>query len=41
MANIARMANQAVKGLPYLQKELSRRISIKTGMVLATPMTYT
>ncbi|MGA2747410.1 MAG: radical SAM protein [Verrucomicrobiota bacterium] len=34
------MAKQAVRGLPYLQKELSRRLSLSTGKVLATPMTY-
>ncbi len=34
------MSKQAVRGLPYLQKELSRRASIATGKVLATPITY-
>jgi MoaA/NifB/PqqE/SkfB family radical SAM enzyme len=40
MPNVIRMARQAVRGLPYLEKELSRRLSISTGTVLATPMTY-
>jgi len=31
------MARQAVRGLPYLEKEVSRRLSISTGKVLATP----
>jgi MoaA/NifB/PqqE/SkfB family radical SAM enzyme len=34
------MARQVVRGLPYLEKELSRRLSLSTGRVLATPMTY-
>jgi MoaA/NifB/PqqE/SkfB family radical SAM enzyme len=40
MPNVIRMARQAVRGLPYFEKELSRRLSISTGKVLATPMTY-
>jgi MoaA/NifB/PqqE/SkfB family radical SAM enzyme len=34
------MARQAVRGLPYFEKEVRRRVSLKTGMVLTTPMTY-
>jgi MoaA/NifB/PqqE/SkfB family radical SAM enzyme len=40
MPNIMRMARQVFRGLPYLQKEVSRRMSMSTGKVLATPMTY-
>jgi MoaA/NifB/PqqE/SkfB family radical SAM enzyme len=35
-----RIAKQIVKGVPYLQKELARRISLQTGHVFATPSTY-
>lgn len=40
MAEVARIAKQFVKGLPYLQKELGRRMSIAVGKPLTTPMTY-
>ena len=40
MVAATRIAKQAVKGLPYLEKELRRRISISTGRVFATPTTY-
>lgn len=40
MAKILRMTRQAIRGLPYLQKEMSRRLSLSTGKVLATPITY-
>jgi len=40
MAEITRVAKQVVKGLPYLEKELLRRLSIQTGRVFAAPMTY-
>lgn len=40
MSNTARIVRQCIKGIPYLQKELSRRLSLSTGKVLATPMTY-
>ena len=40
MANIARMAKQVVRGLPYLQKELACRVSLSTGRVFSTPTTY-
>ena len=40
MPSLTRIATQVVKGLPYLEKELSRRASIKTGMVLTTPTIY-
>jgi MoaA/NifB/PqqE/SkfB family radical SAM enzyme len=32
--------NRAVSGLPYLKKELARRVSLSTGKVLATPTIY-
>ena len=34
------MARQVVRGLPYLHKELGRSLSVKTGTVLTTPITY-
>lgn len=37
---VARVAGQIVKGLPYLKKELGRRLSLQTGGVYATPSTY-
>jgi MoaA/NifB/PqqE/SkfB family radical SAM enzyme len=40
MSEFVRIARQSVRGLPYLQKELARRISLRTGKVLATPVTY-
>jgi MoaA/NifB/PqqE/SkfB family radical SAM enzyme len=40
MSSIPRVARQLVKGLPYLEKELTRRLSIQTGTVLTTPFTY-
>jgi MoaA/NifB/PqqE/SkfB family radical SAM enzyme len=40
MSNVVSMARQAVRGLPYLEKEVKRRVSLRTGMVLTTPMTY-
>src|SRR5580704_18201637 len=40
MPNIVSMARQAVRGVPYLQKELGRRLSMSTGKVVTTPMTY-
>src|SRR5665213_1672801 len=40
MANIARMAKQVVRGLPYLQKEVARRVSLSTGKVFSTPTTF-
>lgn len=40
MSEVVRIAKQAVKGIPYLQKELGRKLSLKTGQVLATPSTY-
>jgi MoaA/NifB/PqqE/SkfB family radical SAM enzyme len=40
MSEAARIARQAFKGLPYLDKELRRRISLGTGRVIATPSIY-
>jgi MoaA/NifB/PqqE/SkfB family radical SAM enzyme len=40
MPNVVSMARQAVRGVPYLQKELARRLSLSTGKVFSTPMTY-
>lgn len=37
---VARLGKQVVKGIPYLQKELGRRLSLQTGRVFATPSTY-
>jgi MoaA/NifB/PqqE/SkfB family radical SAM enzyme len=38
--NLARLTRKAVTGLPYLKKEMERRISLQTGKVLTAPMTY-
>ena len=40
MSEVTRVARQFVKGIPYLQKELGRRMSIAVGKPLTTPMTY-
>jgi MoaA/NifB/PqqE/SkfB family radical SAM enzyme len=40
MSSVLSMARQAVRGLPYFEKEVKRRVSLRTGMVLTTPMTY-
>jgi MoaA/NifB/PqqE/SkfB family radical SAM enzyme len=40
MPDVVRIATQVVRGLPYLQKELGRDLSLKTGRVFATPSTY-
>ena len=40
MASIVRLASRSVEGLPYLKKELGRRVSLRTGSVLTTPTTY-
>lgn len=40
MNSIARVSKQFVKGLPYLQKEVARDLSMRTGKVLTTPTTY-
>jgi MoaA/NifB/PqqE/SkfB family radical SAM enzyme len=40
MPNIVRLASRSVQGLPYLRKEVARRLSLYTGKVLTTPMTY-
>lgn len=35
-----RVSKQVVKGLPYLRKELARNLSVRTGTVWTTPITY-
>jgi MoaA/NifB/PqqE/SkfB family radical SAM enzyme len=40
MTDVFRVARQAVRGLPYLEKEARRRLSLSTGKVLTTPMTF-
>jgi MoaA/NifB/PqqE/SkfB family radical SAM enzyme len=40
MADLIRMAKQCVRGVPYLKKEMGRRLSMSTGKVFSTPMTY-
>lgn len=40
MASATRIAKQVVKGLPFLKKELARRLSIQTGRPFVTPSTY-
>jgi len=40
MNKIVRVGKQVWRGLPYLRKELARPISLQTGWVLATPLSY-
>jgi organic radical activating enzyme len=40
MASVAALAGRFVEGLPYLQKEVARRVSLSTGKVMATPANY-
>src|SRR2546425_6910028 len=40
MSDIKRVASQLVRGLPYLKKELARNLSLSTGHVFTTPITY-
>jgi len=40
MPNLVQIAKQSVRGIPYLDKELRRRLSMSTGNVYATPTTY-
>jgi MoaA/NifB/PqqE/SkfB family radical SAM enzyme len=40
MPELKRVAKQCLAGVPYLKKELARRVSLSTGKVLTTPMTY-
>ncbi|HEY2081291.1 MAG TPA: radical SAM protein [Verrucomicrobiae bacterium] len=37
---VTRMAKQVWRGIPYVQKELLRSLSMKTGRTLATPQMY-
>ena len=40
MPSIPKLAARTIQGLPYLQKELARRVSIATGKVFSTPTSY-
>ena len=40
MPDLKRLASQVVRGMPYLEKELGRSLSLSTGKVFATPSTY-
>ncbi|HTD86914.1 MAG TPA: radical SAM protein [Candidatus Binatia bacterium] len=40
MSELRRVATQVVRGLPYLKKELARNLSLSTGHVFTTPITY-
>jgi MoaA/NifB/PqqE/SkfB family radical SAM enzyme len=40
LRSIPGLAVRVVEGLPYLRKELARRISVRTGTVMATPASY-
>ena len=40
MGNLSRKARRCIQGMPFLRKELARRISIRTGRVLVAPTTY-
>ena len=37
---MTRLARQVWRGIPYVQKELGRSLSVRTGHVFATPMIY-
>jgi MoaA/NifB/PqqE/SkfB family radical SAM enzyme len=38
--SVSSLMGRAIEGLPYLKKELARRVSLRTGKVLATPTSY-
>jgi MoaA/NifB/PqqE/SkfB family radical SAM enzyme len=40
LGNLSALTGRFVEGLPYLKKELARRISLRTGKVLTTPTSY-
>lgn len=40
MSDLTRVARQAWRGVPYLKKELGRKVSVAIGKPLATPQTY-
>lgn len=40
MQRMIRIAKQLTRAVPYLQKELARKLSLRTGRVLTTPITY-
>src|SRR5262245_61154688 len=40
MPTLAHIATRIVEGVPFLEKELTRSLSIRTGKVLTTPTTY-
>jgi MoaA/NifB/PqqE/SkfB family radical SAM enzyme len=40
MLTLTHVAKQIVRGVPYLEKELTRSLSLRTGKVLTTPTTY-
>src|SRR5262249_25280337 len=40
MPRVTALAGRFVEGLPYLQKEVARRASLRTGKVLTTPSNY-
>ena len=39
-SELARITNQCARGIPYLQKELARRLSLSVGRPLTTPSAY-
>lgn len=40
MSGLTRVARQAWRGVPYLQKEIGRSLSVRSGRVFATPQMY-
>jgi MoaA/NifB/PqqE/SkfB family radical SAM enzyme len=40
MPDLIQITKQSIRGIPYLNKELRRRLSMSTGHVFATPTTY-
>lgn len=40
LSNLVQITKQCARGVPYLQKELARHLSLSVGRVLSTPSTY-
>ncbi len=40
VSNLTRISRQLVRGIPYLEKEMRRRLSLSTGKVFSTPSSF-
>jgi pyruvate-formate lyase-activating enzyme len=40
VSDLVRTTKQCVRGIPYLQKEFARRLSLSVGRPLTTPTSY-